>query len=244
MSTKPITTVPQPEKVMKRKLAKTARGKFLLKKTRAHLKRKKDKDREMVRRYFKYRKFFDRKEKKAAQKRWLAGLRRDYYVEAEPRVAFVVRIRGINDMPPKPKKILQLLRLRQIWMGVFVRLNKATLNMLRLVSPWITWGYPSRIMIRKIMYKRAFLKFRGQRKRVTNDLIERGLGRHNIICMEDLIFQLTACGKRFKEVSHFLWPFRMRAPKGGIKAKRRHFVEGGDFGNREFLINPFVQRML
>lgn len=44
-----------------------------------------------------------------------------YYVEPEARLAFVVRIRGINDMHPKTKKILQLLRLRQIHNGIFIR---------------------------------------------------------------------------------------------------------------------------
>ena len=44
-----------------------------------------------------------------------------FYVEAESKLAFVVRIRGINDMHPKTRKILQLLRLRQINNGVFIK---------------------------------------------------------------------------------------------------------------------------
>jgi large subunit ribosomal protein L7e len=42
-------------------------------------------------------------------------------VEPEGKLAFVIRIRGINDMHPKTRKILQLLRLRQIHNGVFIR---------------------------------------------------------------------------------------------------------------------------
>jgi ribosomal protein L30/L7E len=48
----------------------------------------------------------------------------NFYVPAEAKVAFVIRIRGINGVDPKTRKILQLLRLRQINNGVFVRLNK------------------------------------------------------------------------------------------------------------------------
>ena len=44
-----------------------------------------------------------------------------FFVEDEPALAFVVRIRGINDMHPKSRKILQLLRLKQIHNGVFVK---------------------------------------------------------------------------------------------------------------------------
>ena len=46
-----------------------------------------------------------------------------FYVEAEAKLAFVVRIRGINDMHPKTRKILQLLRLRQIHNGIFIRVS-------------------------------------------------------------------------------------------------------------------------
>jgi 60S ribosomal protein uL30 len=55
-----------------------------------------------------------------------------YYVSAEPRLAFVMRIRGINQVSPKVRKVLQLFRLRQINNGVFIKLNKATVNMLRI----------------------------------------------------------------------------------------------------------------
>merc|ERR1711924_216117 len=54
----------------------------------------------------------------------------NYFVEPEPKLMFVVRIRGMCDMHPKTKKILQLLRLRQIHLGVFLRVNKATLEMI------------------------------------------------------------------------------------------------------------------
>ena len=56
------------------------------------------------------------------------------YVKPGAKVAFVVRIRGILGIHPKIRKILQLLRLRQIHNGVFVKLNKATIHMLNWVS--------------------------------------------------------------------------------------------------------------
>lgn len=47
---------------------------------------------------------------------------------------------SINGVHPRTRKILELLRLRQINNAVFVRLNKASLNMLKLVDPYIAWG--------------------------------------------------------------------------------------------------------
>jgi large subunit ribosomal protein L7e len=78
-----------------------------------------------------------------------------FYVEPEAKLAFVVRIRGINDMHPKTRKILQLLRLRQINNGVFIKVNKATMNMLRRVEPYIAYGYPNLKSVRELIYKRG-----------------------------------------------------------------------------------------
>lgn len=61
-----------------------------------------------------------------------ADPRRRYYVPSEPKLAFIMRIRGINQVAPKVRKVLQLFRLRQINNGVFIKLNKATISMLRI----------------------------------------------------------------------------------------------------------------
>jgi ribosomal protein L30/L7E len=48
---------------------------------------------------------------------------------------------SINGVSPKVRKVLQLFRLLQIHNGVFVRANKATINMLRIIEPYIAYGY-------------------------------------------------------------------------------------------------------
>merc|ERR1711903_1737 len=82
----------------------------------------------------------------------------DIYVDPAPKVAVVVRIRGIIGIAPKAKKILQLLRLRQIHNAVFVKLNKSTINMLRLIEPYIAYGYPNLKTVKALIYKRGFGK--------------------------------------------------------------------------------------
>ena len=80
-----------------------------------------------------------------------------FYVPDEPKLAFVVRIKvrfyevtmckgspkpkqGINKIAPKPKKILQLLRLRRINSGTFLRITAATAEMLTIVEPFVTFA--------------------------------------------------------------------------------------------------------
>lgn len=169
----------------------------------------------------------------------------NFYVPPEAKVAFVVRIRGIIGVSPKVRKILQLLRLRQIQNGVFVRLNKATINMLRLVEPYIAYGYPNLKSTRELIYKRGYGKIKGQRVALTdNTIVEDNLGRHGLICMEDLIHEVFTCGPHFKEAANFLWPFKLNSPTGGFTKKLLHFCEGGEAGNRGDKINTFIKRCL
>ncbi|MBN3278724.1 RL7 protein, partial [Polyodon spathula] len=159
-------------------------------------------------------------------------------------LAFVIRIRGINGVSPKVRKVLQLLRLRQIFNGVFVKLNKASINMLRIAEPYIAWGYPNLKSVRELIYKRGHGKINKQRiALVDNDLIEKNLGNTGIICIEDLIHEIYTVGKNFKAANNFLWPFKLSTPRGGMNKKTTHFVEGGDAGNREDQINRLIRRM-
>jgi large subunit ribosomal protein L7e len=167
------------------------------------------------------------------------------FVEPEAKVAFVFRLRGILGVSPKPRKVLQLLRLRQLNNGVFIRLNKATKNMLKLAEPYVAYGYPNLKTIRQLVYKRGFAKVNKQRLPLTdNALIEQHLGKYGIICMEDLVHEIFTAGPHFTEVTRFLWPFKLSNPKGGFKDKGRHYCEGGDAGDREDLINELVRRMV
>ncbi|KAL3692692.1 hypothetical protein R1sor_006343 [Riccia sorocarpa] len=173
-----------------------------------------------------------------------AKLKGGFYVEAEAKLMFVIRIRGINDMHPKTRKILQLLRLRQIFNGVFMKVNKATMNMLRRVEPYVTYGYPNLKSVRELIYKRGYGKLNKARTPLTdNSIIEEVLGKYGIICIEDLIHEIYTVGPHFKEANNFLWPFKLSAPLGGLEKKRNHYIEGGDAGNREDKLNALIRRM-
>ena len=69
------------------------------------------------------------------------------------------------------------------------------------------------------------------------------LGKHNIICIEDLIHEIYTVGPHFKEANNFLWPFQLSCAKGGMSKKRKHYIEGGHAGNREEQINTLIRSM-
>jgi len=168
----------------------------------------------------------------------------NFFAEPEAKLALVVRIRGINAIAPTTKKVLQLLRLRQVHNATFVKLNHATVTMLKMVEPYITYGPPNKKTISDLIYKRGFGKVNKQRIPLTdNAIIAKELGRFGIICIEDLIHEIYTVGPHFKEANNFLWPFKLPSPLRGYSKKGKHFAEGGDFGNREEEINKLVRRM-
>ncbi|KAH0933113.1 hypothetical protein HID58_010230 [Brassica napus] len=160
-----------------------------------------------------------------------AKLKGGFYVDPEAKLLFIIRIRGY---------VVSFC----IFNGVFLKVNKATINMLRRVEPYVTYGYPNLKSVRELIYKRGYGKLNHQRIALTdNSIVAEGLGKHEIICVEDLIHEIMTVGPHFKEANNFLWPFQLKAPLGGLEKKRNHYVEGGDAGNRENFINELVRRM-
>jgi len=238
----PVVGVPE-STLKKRKSVEAANVKRQQQKV-ADKKKRKATRRTIFKRAESYVKEYRTKERSLVRARRQAQNAGNFFVEAESKVAFVIRIRGINAISPTPKKVLQLLRLRQIFNGTFVKLNHATLTMLRLVEPYITYGPPNLKTVTELVYKRGFGKVNKQRIPLTdNSIVEKALGKYGLICVEDIIHEIYTCGPHFKQANNFLWPFQLSSPLGGFTKKGKHFVEGGDFGNREEAVNALVRRM-
>jgi len=218
-------------------------------KTKAAAEKKKERSEQrhgLKMRTLKYNKQYANHEKNLVSLRRQAKKAGNFFVEPEAKLLFVTRIKGVLKLSPKPRKILQLLRLRQLHNGVFLKVNKPILNMLKCVQPYVTYGYPSLKTVRELVYKRGFGKVNKQRIPLSdNTPIAATLGKHGIVGVEDVVHEIYTTGPHFKQVSNFLWPFKLSAPRGGFVCKRHGFCEQrrGDWGNREDLINELVGRM-
>jgi large subunit ribosomal protein L7e len=214
-------------RVLKQAKARKVARKAVFKRAEAYIKEYRDKEKNLVR--------LKRQAKNAG----------NFLLPHESKVVFAIRIRGTMRTHPKTGKILQLLRLRQIHNGTFVRVNKATAVMLRLVEPYVTYGEPNLKSVSELLYKRGYAKIDKQRIPITdNALIAKHLGKFNVVCMEDIIHEIVTCGPHFKEVNNFLWPFKLSSPLGGYVDKGTHYTEGGDAGNRDTDINRIIRRMV
>lgn len=186
-------------------------------------------------------------QKASIDNRRKAKIEGGFYVPAEPKLVLVVRVRGTIGVSPKAKKVMQLFRLRQLHNASFVKLNEATIRMLRLIEPYVTYGYPTRSTIQKLVWKRGFGKLAKQRIPIAdNTVVQEGLGKYGIECTADLINEIYTVGPHFKQANNFLWPFKLSNPTGGFsrKTKMLHFMEGGEAGARGEEINKLIAKMI
>merc|ERR1712183_383676 len=181
----------------------------------------------------------------AARKTRAAAANGEIFCPAEEQVYLCVRIKGTMKAGPKERLILRLLRLRQINNAVFLKVNMATKNMLVRVQQYVMWGFPNRKTVSDMLYKRGYGKVNGQRVRLSNNfIVEDNLSKYDCVCMEDVATRIVSCGKNFKEVNNFLWPFKLKTPKGGYERKTKSYLNRGTFGNRESRINQMVRKMI
>merc|ERR1719181_1019494 len=130
-------------------------------------------------RTLKFEKEYKMQQSKLVAMRREAKVSGNFFVEPEPKLLFVIRITGINKLAPKPRKILQLLRLRQLHNGVFLKVTKPMTNMLKYIQPYVTYGYPNLKTVRELVYKRGFGKVDKQRIPLTdNQIISEKLGQY------------------------------------------------------------------
>jgi len=187
------------------------------------------------------------------EKEYLIRMRRqakatgNFFVEPEAKMMMVIRITGINKMAPKPRKILKLLRLDQLHKAVFIKCTKPVLNMLKCVMPYVVCGYPNLKTIKHLILKKGYGRVNRERIPLnSNDTISEVLGSKGVHTVDDLIHEIYSVGPHFKEANNFLWAFKLSSPNGGWVLKKHGFQEpkGGDWGNREELINELVRRMM
>lgn len=184
------------------------------------------------------------------KEKYLAKKEGKFFVPSQAKVFFVIRIKGINGVPPNIKKILQLIRLRQVNSGIFLKVNSSTIQMLKKIEPFVAYGYPSLKTIKKLLSHKGYGKIgkRGDWQRISlsdDRVIEQALVNIGVLSLDDMINEIFTCGARFKEVNNFLWPFRLKSPQKGFSkvGKNKHVSEKGTYGNWENEIDELILKM-
>ncbi|XP_055245640.1 ribosomal protein uL30-like isoform X2 [Gorilla gorilla gorilla] len=155
--------------------------------------------------------------------------------------AEVLRIDGVSLLV---QRTIARLRLKKIFSGVFVKVTPQNLKMLRIVEPYVTWGFPNLKSVRELILKRGQAKVKNKTIPLTdNTVIEEHLGKFGVICLEDLIHEIAFPGKHFQEISWFLRPFHLSVARHATKNRVGFLKEMGTPGYRGERINQLIRQL-
>ncbi len=137
------------------------------------------------------------------------------------------------------------LKLKKMYSAILMKYDEETFKMLSLIEPYITWGYVNKKQISEIINRRgSYHNENGTAVQLENDAIENSLGKFNILCIEDLIHELSNGGKHFNEAMSFLG-FFLLSPSEDVKEKVNvKFFRGGAQGFRGDKINELLANMI
>ena len=106
--------------------------------------------------------------------------------------------------------MLNSLRLGQLFNAALLKNNEETTALLKLVEPYVTWGYPNINTVRELIFKHGFLSIDSKKVAIdSNKLIEDNLGDLGVICIEDIVHELFNATDNFDKIKEFLLPFKV-----------------------------------
>lgn len=126
----------------------------------------------------------------------------------EPKLLVAMRHRAHKIASKECNLILNSLGLNRLHNTVLLKNNTESLALLKMIEPYVVFGYPTIQTVRDLIFKHGFLKIDGKRTAISsNKLIEDHLGEHGCICIEDIVHDLFTVSDNFKQVRSLLLPF-------------------------------------
>lgn len=163
-------------------------------------------------------------------------------IPCDGRLLFAIRLHVSVHAANPIKKALHKLRLFERYTGVFLRADEETSNLLKVAEPFIAFGSPSSEMVSKLIHKRARIQRGGDEVILKdNTYVEESLGAQDILCIDDLIYEIGQVTDKFEVASKFLRPFKLNPPKE--KFSKTPKIKGGDFGNWQDNIDQLIDSM-
>ncbi|XP_068151695.1 uncharacterized protein RpL7-like [Drosophila tropicalis] len=166
--------------------------------------------------------------------------------DTNSRLLLVMRHSGKKIFDKTTTEILRTLRLGLRHNAVFVENTKENQLLLRVIEPFVVYGFPSLSTIRELLFKKGFARIDGKKTAIqSNTMVEQQLGEQGVICLEDIIHEIYTVGPNFAAVNNFLCAFTMSSPRDGWKKKVSvSFKRGGEYGDRGQGINELIARCL
>uniref|UniRef100_A0A182QEZ4 60S ribosomal protein L7 n=1 Tax=Anopheles farauti TaxID=69004 RepID=A0A182QEZ4_9DIPT len=172
----------------------------------------------------------------------------------ENELALVLRHRGRRIHNKDVLRALVQLGLQFEMSATLIRTTPEVIALLKLVEPFVIWGYPNIVTVRELLFKYVRLRYTpsGEKARkpvplTTNKQVEDLFGAYGMLCVDDLVHEIMTVGPHFDAVREQLRSFLVRRPGGGWKnpnQKGKLRSIGGEAGFRGEAINSLFRKIL
>lgn len=163
----------------------------------------------------------------------------------EKELIIVIRHRNAQGLSKNSKKILNSLNLKSANKAVFINMDKKLQEQLTLIKPFIVYGKPSLKSITTLIKTRAYCNSNGEVVPLKdNTIVEKELGNYGIICIDDIIHEISTIGPHFNEVTAFLTPFDMNKSTDKLEKNLLHKDNIGKGGFKGEKIDEIIELML
>ncbi|XP_013102358.1 uncharacterized protein LOC106083704 [Stomoxys calcitrans] len=162
------------------------------------------------------------------------------------KLLLVMRHAGKKIFDETTNKIMKTLHMTNRHNAVFLENTKENQILLKVIEPFVVYGYPNIATIRELIFKKGFARIDGKKTPIqSNTMIEEQLGDKGIICLEDIIHEIFTVGPNFADVQNFLCSFLLSGPRDGWKNKVSvSYKRGGEYGDRGNGINELISRCI
>uniref|UniRef100_A0A182P3J0 60S ribosomal protein L7 n=1 Tax=Anopheles epiroticus TaxID=199890 RepID=A0A182P3J0_9DIPT len=171
------------------------------------------------------------------------------------QLVLVLRHRGKKLIPNKDiLKTLVRLGLKYQRSATFHRLTPEIIAQLKIVEPFVIWGYPNNSVVRELLFKYVRLRCKetGEESKkpvplTSNKQVEDLFGSLGMLCVDDLVHEIMTVGPHFDTIREKLRSFILKDPVGGWKIpsqKGKLRTIGGEAGFRGEDINQLFRKIL
>ncbi|CBZ56202.1 putative ribosomal protein L7 [Neospora caninum Liverpool] len=161
--------------------------------------------------------------------------------EQERRPLILAVRNGREGGSPEVQAGLKRLGLRKPFWGTVLRNDEATLQQLRLLDPFVFYGYPTYATLRKLFLTRGCLRINEKESTPLTDnaKVEEHLGAYGMLCVEDVVQELWKGGGHFDDIKQHLCAFQL----SNLKKVEGLYARRNEFGNMREAINTKIWKI-
>lgn len=166
-------------------------------------------------------------------------------IEESDGVILVLRITGNKNISDQQLAVLRRLGLPKVHEARLMRATDEIKQFLKLVENFVIYGPVNRKVIKELISKRGhFLDGKELKLIASNQIVEDALGKYGIVCIEDIVGEISTNSKHFDVIQKSLATFKLTKPTEGYGNKKSPAVSGGAWGRYQGDFSEYVAKMI